>query len=150
MFKKANILFLLVAIIIITVLSLSPDRKGRFLPADEAHLTARKNSTNKLRHKECGKCHFEELNGKYPLPDSHKKRERCYGCHWEGTYIPGDSEHIEAAKAKKEASTTACGACHLSEMGGKNPVSESHEEREKCDMCHGLTKADRAKPATSK
>lgn len=79
MFNKSNIIFALICIGVLTVLLMAPPKQGSYYPADEAHLNVAKISTKRNMHEECGKCHFE--GGVRPIPETHKKRTRCYGCH---------------------------------------------------------------------
>ncbi len=76
---KKHVAFVLVMAAVLTVLLMAPEKKGSYYPADETHLNAVKATTKRDMHKECGKCHFK--GGEYPIPDTHVKRTRCYGCH---------------------------------------------------------------------
>lgn len=76
---KKNLIFIIISVAVLTILLMAPEKKGTYYPADEVHINAVKATTKRKMHEECGKCHFE--GGEYPLPDSHVKRERCYGCH---------------------------------------------------------------------
>jgi hypothetical protein len=76
---KKNLIFLLIAVAVITVLLMAPDKEISYYPADEIHINAAKATNKKKMHEECGKCHLD--GGENTLPDDHVKRERCYGCH---------------------------------------------------------------------
>jgi hypothetical protein len=79
MLNKNNILAVIIAIAVLTVLFMAPEREITFYPADDTHLNAKNATTKRKMHEECGKCHFE--GGEYPIPETHVKRTRCYGCH---------------------------------------------------------------------
>jgi hypothetical protein len=77
--NKNNIIAFVIAVTVLTVLLMAPEKKGSYYPNDDVHINAVKATTKKLMHEECGKCHFE--GGSNPVPDTHVKRQRCYGCH---------------------------------------------------------------------
>lgn len=77
--SRNNIIAAVIAIVVLTVLIMAPEKEGTYYPNDDTHNKAVASTTKRKMHEACGTCHFE--GGEYPIPDTHVKRTRCYGCH---------------------------------------------------------------------
>ncbi len=122
MYKK-HLLAAVVATIVLTVLIMAPKRVRIPYPDTKEHRLARKNSSKRKRHEACGKCHFE--GGEYPIPDTHIKRERCYGCHYPISVEKWDQlkqEALATTKPLNKAATAETGEDKAPESNSPNPA----------------------------
>jgi len=76
---RNNIIGVVIAAVVLFVLFSAPQRVRKYYPNDETHNTAATSKSRRNMHEACGVCHFED--GEYPIPETHLKRTRCYGCH---------------------------------------------------------------------